>query len=138
MAQEVALLAAAPGWGLRFRDGMIDIDIRDIGLELIKGRDAGNAAVIDPGGGWETQYSHLRQGSIMVKPGDQMSTGDVLGIIGMSGRAEFPMWPSKCATTISRSIPSLARASAMIPAASAREPFGRPRPWQSSLISRPD
>jgi len=84
------MVAAAPGRVLRFRDDMIDVDVRDIGLNLVKGRDAGNAVVIDHGGGWETQYSHLRLGSIVVKPGDQVVAGDVLGMIGMSGRAEFP------------------------------------------------
>jgi murein DD-endopeptidase MepM/ murein hydrolase activator NlpD len=91
MARGVAMVAAAPGRVLRFRDDMIDVDVRDIGLNLVKGRDAGNAVVIDHGGGWETQYSHLRLGSIVVKPGDQVVAGDVLGMIGMSGRAEFPL-----------------------------------------------
>ncbi|MFP6740542.1 MAG: M23 family metallopeptidase [Alphaproteobacteria bacterium] len=90
MTDGVAVAAAAPGRVLRTRDHMIDIDVRDIGLDTVKGRDAGNAVVIDHGGGWETQYSHLRQGSIVVKPGDPVMPGDMLGMIGMSGRAEFP------------------------------------------------
>ncbi len=90
MARGVAVVAVAAGQVLRFRDDMADIDVRDIGLDLVKGRYAGNAVVIDHGGGWETQYSHLRRGSIVVKPGDQVAPGDILGMIGMSGRAEFP------------------------------------------------
>ena len=90
MAEGVAVLAAAPGRVLRVRDGMADVDVRDIGLEAVAGRDAGNAVVIDHGGGWETQYSHLRQGSVAVAAGDQVARGDVIGLIGMSGRAAFP------------------------------------------------
>ena len=36
--------------------------------------------------GWETQYCHLKQGSISVKVGDNIQVGDVLGKIGLSGR----------------------------------------------------
>jgi hypothetical protein len=91
MARGVAVVvAAAPGRVLRTRDDMADIDVRDIDPDLVKGRYAGNAVVVDHGGGWETQYSHLRRGSIVVRPGDRVLPGDPLGMIGMSGRAEFP------------------------------------------------
>jgi hypothetical protein len=40
--------------------------------------------------GWETQYCHMRAGSIAVQSGQQVQAGDVLGQVGMSGRAEFP------------------------------------------------
>ena len=40
--------------------------------------------------GWETQYCHLKQGSISVKVGDTVQVGDVLGKIGLSGRTQFP------------------------------------------------
>lgn len=69
---------------------MADINVLDIGLDLVKGRYASNAVVIDHGDGWETQYSHLRLSSIVVRPGDRVLPGDVLGMIGMSGRTEFP------------------------------------------------
>jgi hypothetical protein len=32
----------------------------------------------------------MRQGSVVVKPGDVVQRGDKLGLIGMSGQAEFP------------------------------------------------
>ncbi|SHF10633.1 Peptidase family M23 [Ruegeria intermedia] len=41
-------------------------------------------------GGWETQYCHLRQGSVEVAPGDRVSAGTVLGQIGLSGKTQFP------------------------------------------------
>lgn len=82
--------AAAAGRVRAIRDEMADVNVREIGLEAIKGREAGNGVVIELGGGIETQYSHLRLGSVVVKPGDQVEAGQLLGMIGMSGNAEFP------------------------------------------------
>lgn len=88
MAQGYAVLAAAGGIVLRIRDGEPDISARqrtDRG-----GKDAGNGVVIDHGNGWETQYSHLKMGSIAVRPGQRVVAGTRLGQIGLSGNSEFP------------------------------------------------
>jgi murein DD-endopeptidase MepM/ murein hydrolase activator NlpD len=90
MARNVAVLAAAPGTVARTRDGMADVAVNDEAAAPIGERLAGNAVVIDHGGGWETQYSHLKRGSLRVRPGDRVAAGAVLGAIGMSGNAEFP------------------------------------------------
>ncbi|WP_306250674.1 M23 family metallopeptidase [Parvularcula sp. IMCC14364] len=90
MADGVAVIAAADGTVKAVRDGMADISVRQTGPDAIKGREAGNGVVIDHGNGWETQYSHLRQGSISVQPGDIVHAGDRLGEIGLSGNTEFP------------------------------------------------
>jgi hypothetical protein len=90
MAKGTAVVAAADGIVLRARDGMADRNIRLSGLDSIGGKQAGNGVVISHGSGWESQYSHLRNGSVRVKPGDKVKAGDVLGLIGMSGNAEFP------------------------------------------------
>lgn len=90
MARGVAVVAAAAGRVQAVRDGMADIDARLIDAAAIAGRDAGNSVVIDHGGEWRSQYSHLRMGSVTVKPGDVVAAGDVLGMIGMSGNAAFP------------------------------------------------
>lgn len=90
MARGVPVLAAAPGRVRAVRDAMPDIDVREIGRAAVAKREAGNGVLIDHGGGWESQYGHLRRGSIIVKPGDQVAAGQVLGMIGMSGLAEFP------------------------------------------------
>lgn len=90
MADGVPVVAAAAGRVLRIRDGVRDIDAREVDRATIEGREAGNAVVIDHGDGWETQYSHLRQGSVTVAPGDRVEAGQTLGLIGMSGLAEFP------------------------------------------------
>ena len=62
----VSVLAAADGVVRAVRDGMDDISVREIGHEAIMGREAGNAVVLNHGNGWETQYSHLKHGSIDV------------------------------------------------------------------------
>ena len=86
----VPVLAAAPGQVRGVRDGMQDVSIRDAPAGAVKGREAGNSVVVVHGNGWETQYSHLRQGSVAVKPGDTVKAGQRLGLIGLSGQTEFP------------------------------------------------
>jgi Peptidase family M23 len=83
-----AVIAAAAGKVFRTRDGEPDISSRV--RTNLGGKDAGNAVIIDHGDGWQTQYSHLRQGSVSVRPGQQVAAGERLGLVGMSGNAEFP------------------------------------------------
>lgn len=90
MAAGVPVLAAAAGVVRAARDGMPDVSIREAGVESVRGREAGNGVVIDHGDGWVTQYSHLRAGSVAVAPGDRIEVGTVLGLIGLSGKTEFP------------------------------------------------
>jgi hypothetical protein len=84
MVAGVTVLAAAPGTVKGVRDGVPDF------APAITGQECGNGVVIDHGQGWETQYCHLRQGSVRVAPGDVLGTGAALGLIGQSGQAEFP------------------------------------------------
>jgi hypothetical protein len=86
----VDVLAAASGTVLRTRDSMPDINVREIGAEAIKNREAGNSVIIDHGDGWVTQYAHMKRGSIAVKPGQMVKAGDRLGQVGLSGNTEFP------------------------------------------------
>jgi hypothetical protein len=90
MRAGVGVVAAAAGVVKGTRDGMADISVSDTGLEAVANREAGNGVLIDHGGGWETQYSHLRSGSVSVKPGDRVEAGTPLGVIGLSGNTEFP------------------------------------------------
>ncbi|MGB0694174.1 MAG: M23 family metallopeptidase [Rhodospirillaceae bacterium] len=86
----VDVLAAAAGTVLRTRDGMLDVNSR---LAENSGRDinnCGNGVVIDHGHGWETQYCHLREGSVSVRSGDRVNRGDVIGEVGLSGKTEHP------------------------------------------------
>lgn len=86
----VPVLAAAPGTVRGTRDGMADLlqtgpDRPDLG-----GLDCGNGVVIAHPGGWETQYCHLRRGSIAVVEGQAVDAGTVLGEVGLSGNTQFP------------------------------------------------
>lgn len=90
MAKGVPVVAAAPGVVLGVRDGEPDVAVSVRGRANLNGKDAGNGVVIDHGGGWQTQYSHLRKGSVVVQKGQTVARGDVLGMIGESGNADFP------------------------------------------------
>jgi hypothetical protein len=90
MRHGVPVVAAAPGVVRAVRDQMDDVSVKEIGRDAIKGREAGNGVVISHGEGWETQYSHLRKGSVKVKRGDHVQVGQVLGLVGLSGNTEFP------------------------------------------------
>ena len=50
----------------------------------------GNHVVLDLGGGVYALYAHLRQGSVRVRPGDRVGTGQVLGGCGNSGNSSEP------------------------------------------------
>lgn len=91
MEDGVDVVAAAPGIVRLIRDGMADKTIRDeADFRAIDRRNSGNTVDIAHDEGWETKYSHLKNGSIAVKPGDQVVTGQVLGQIGLSGKTQFP------------------------------------------------
>ena len=86
----VPVLAAADGRVASLRDGVADGFPDELGTPGSPGRECGNGVALDHGGGWRTQYCHLRQGSLRVAPGDAVRAGDPLGLVGMSGLAEFP------------------------------------------------
>ncbi|AEI04468.1 peptidase, family M23/M37 (plasmid) [Afipia carboxidovorans OM5] len=85
----VNVLAAADGIVERTRDGMDDIGLSQPSPSLA-GRECGNGVVISHSDGWETQYCHLGEGSIRVKAGQPVSAGQSIGLVGLSGRTEFP------------------------------------------------
>jgi len=84
------VLSAAPGVVKAVRDGEPDLSVNARGRDTIVGREAGNAVVIDHGGGWQTQYSHLKNGSVRVQPGERINAGETIGQIGLSGQTDFP------------------------------------------------
>ncbi|MBB96738.1 MAG: peptidase M24 [Rhodobacteraceae bacterium] len=88
MQAGVAVLAAAPGVVAGMRDGMPD---RYYTADTdIDGRECGNGVVIRHDDGWETQYCHMREGSVTVRTGDSVAAGQKLGDIGLSGQTQFP------------------------------------------------
>ncbi|WP_421724565.1 M23 family metallopeptidase [Bauldia sp.] len=86
----VDVLAAAPGTVTAVRNDMPDLIYSDLVAEIVADRECGNGLVIDHGDGWETQYCHLKRGSVLVAPGTTVVAGDPLGEIGLSGVTEFP------------------------------------------------
>lgn len=90
MRNGVPVLAAATGRVLGTRDGEPDIAISIRGMDKTSGKEAGNGVVLTHHDGWQTQYSHLRNGSIAVKTGDWVTKGQIIGLVGESGNADFP------------------------------------------------
>ena len=90
MERGVTVVAAAGGVVVGIRDDMPDVDVRDIGPAAVAGRECGNGVRIDHGGGWATQYCHLKLGSIVVQPGEDVAAGTPLGQVGLSGFTGHP------------------------------------------------
>jgi hypothetical protein len=88
-ATVMAVVAAAPGTVTAARDAMPDTGLGN-GRDAVAGRECGNGVVIAHGDGWETQYCHMRRGSVAVQPGERVERGTKLGLIGLSGATEFP------------------------------------------------
>lgn len=84
MAAGVSVLAAAAGTVTATRDGVEDF------APAVAGKECGNGVVIDHGDGWQTQYCHLKRGSVTVRSGDRVASGTPIGQVGQSGMAEFP------------------------------------------------
>lgn len=90
MRRGVKVLAAAPGVVWRIRDGIEDINVREVGAEVVDEYGLGNVVVIDHGNGWRSFYGHMLKGSLTVKEGDHVVAGQQVGLIGLSGLTEFP------------------------------------------------
>jgi murein DD-endopeptidase MepM/ murein hydrolase activator NlpD len=91
MERGVDVLAAASGTVMATRDGMPDRRVTsDKSRQEVEGVECGNGVVIDHGNGWQTQYCHLKQGSVAVSKGDEVARGQFLGEVGSSGLSSFP------------------------------------------------
>jgi hypothetical protein len=90
VAKGVPVIAMSDGKVLRGRDGEPDRLIRsDADRTAIANKECGNGLLVDHGT-HQVQYCHLRQGSIVVNPGDTITKGQKLGEVGASGLAQFP------------------------------------------------
>jgi len=90
MQKGVRVRAAAAGVVAGRRDDFPEHRIEDFDPARVKGRECGNGVVLDHGGGWTTQYCHLRRYSIPVVKGQRVNAGEALGLIGLSGETTFP------------------------------------------------
>ncbi|MCK7614765.1 M23 family metallopeptidase [Roseibium sediminicola] len=88
---EKDVLAAAPGRVKALRQDMPDRLVRTKeDRAAVRDKECGNGLVIIHGDGWETQYCHMRQGTLSVSVGDEVERGQPLGKVGFSGLAAFP------------------------------------------------
>ena len=86
VAAGVAVRAAADGIVIATRD-----EVMDGGSDVAPaGQECGNGVRLAHGTEWETQYCHLRRGSIVVQPGDRVRAGEEIGSVGLSGQTTFP------------------------------------------------
>jgi hypothetical protein len=91
VARGVEVVAMADGVVKASRDGMADrLVSTDEDRKAVAARECGNGLILDHGGGLETQYCHMRKGSLRLAPGARVRKGDVLGFVGASGMAQFP------------------------------------------------
>lgn len=85
------VLAAAPGTVRALRNDMADRLVRTKeDRQAVQNRECGNGVVVSHGDGWETQYCHLRKGTVTVSVGDRIERGQPIGQVGYSGLAAFP------------------------------------------------
>lgn len=87
MEAGVTVRPAAPGVVKALRDEMPDTGAAP---DLPRNRYCGNGVLLDHGGGWETQYCHMKRGSIAVTTGQRVGLDTVLGEVGYSGHTQFP------------------------------------------------
>lgn len=90
MHKGVAVLAATDGRVLGIRDNMPDQNFKNFPLTAITDKECGNGVLIEHSSGMQVQYCHMMLGSIAVKAGERVKSGDVLGKVGLSGMTEFP------------------------------------------------
>lgn len=91
MASNVPVVAVADGTVLRVRDGQPDqLVVTQADRTAVAGIECGNGLVMRNDDRIETQYCHLKQGSLVVSPGQSVKKGETLGSIGASGLAQFP------------------------------------------------
>lgn len=82
--------ASADGVVLGARNTMPDQYATAENAAAIEGKECGNGVVLRHDGGWETQYCHMKRGSIRVQSGMKVKAGDALGEVGLSGKTQFP------------------------------------------------
>jgi hypothetical protein len=85
---QVSVIAAADGAVKAIRNTMDDKLVTD--GKTVTNVECGNGVVLTHPGGFETQYCHMRKGSISVRAGQNVKRGDALGLVGYSGAAAFP------------------------------------------------
>lgn len=93
MKRGVDVLAARAGKIMRVRNSEDDhFPVTQETLDKIKAdkKECGNAVLIEHDDGWQTMYCHMKKGSVIVKAGQIVKTGEKIGQVGASGMTQFP------------------------------------------------
>ncbi|MCI5060116.1 MAG: M23 family metallopeptidase [Alphaproteobacteria bacterium] len=92
MEEGVDVLAAADGIVQKIRDGEPDLWADEAKLKEIQDarKECGNAVLIDHGSARQTIYCHLKKNSIVVKKGQEVTRGEKIAQVGLSGFTQFP------------------------------------------------
>ena len=86
---EVDVATAAAGEVVYVRIGCPESDLFSRNTALREcGAGWGNHVIIHHGGNTYSRYAHLRDGQVFVEVGDELTEGDVIGVMGNSGRSE--------------------------------------------------
>ncbi|MHB2165694.1 M23 family metallopeptidase [Alsobacter sp. R-9] len=86
----VPVHAAAGGTVTMVVDGMEEQVPGAVRAGVTPENAAGNSVVVDMGGGNFALYAHLQTGSVKVRVGDTVTTGQVLGLLGNTGNSDAP------------------------------------------------
>jgi len=84
------VLAVASGRVVGLKDGIIENKPESLAVPITYETVAGNFISLDLGNGRYAHYAHLQPGSLRVKVGDRVKTGQVLGLLGNSGNSDAP------------------------------------------------
>ncbi|MBL0318313.1 MAG: M23 family metallopeptidase [Alphaproteobacteria bacterium] len=90
LQKNVPVVAAEAGVVKAMRDGMEDVTVTSIDVNSLNGMYCGNAVLITHKDGYETQYCHMKKGSINVQKDTKVEKGDIIGYVGLSGDTEYP------------------------------------------------
>ncbi len=92
MHKGMVVVAAADGVVTATRDGVEDVAVQNNtdSREEVSRYGLGNTVILSHGDGWQSAYGHMLKGSVLVKEGDQVTAGQPLGMVGLSGLTSFP------------------------------------------------
>ena len=90
MIKGFEVLAANAGRVISIENSIPDQVLTDQVKQQLKEQKCGNNIVLEHGNGWRTQYCHLMQHSVIVKPDEKVKRGQSIGLLGLSGFTSYP------------------------------------------------
>jgi murein DD-endopeptidase len=85
------VIAVADATVVAINDGVLDnVPANRAPAELTLETIGGNTVTLDLGNGFFASYAHLKPGSIRVRPGQRVRSGELIGLLGNSGNSNAP------------------------------------------------